>query len=117
MTTLLVAVHILVCLVLIGIVLLQGGKGAELGSAFGGGASQTLFGPRGASTFLGKMTTVVAVVFMVTSLLLTIISFKRGSVVEETVIPEKTTVPVPSEGVTPQGGVKEVPQTPETKEK
>ncbi|MEE9524602.1 MAG: preprotein translocase subunit SecG, partial [Thermodesulfovibrionales bacterium] len=63
MTTFLLVIHILVSLSLIGIVLIQGGKGAELGSAFGGGSSQTLFGGRGAATFLGKMTTVVAIVF------------------------------------------------------
>jgi len=53
---------------LIMIVLLQTGKGADMGAAFGGGSSQTLFGSTGGSTFLGKMTTVAAVVFMITSL-------------------------------------------------
>ena len=52
------AVHLVVCLVLIAVVLLQSGKGADLAGAFGGGGSQTAFGPRGAGTFLGKLTTV-----------------------------------------------------------
>ena len=60
--------HVIVCIALIMIVLLQTGKGADMGAAFGGGASQTLFGSTGSSTFLGKMTTVAAVVFMITSL-------------------------------------------------
>ena len=72
MTILVLIIHILVCFFLIGIVLLQSGKGAELGAAFGG-SSQTLFGSRGAATFLNKMTTGVAVVFMITSLLLAVL--------------------------------------------
>ncbi len=109
MTTLLVIVHIVICLVLIGIVLVQGGKGAELGSAFGGGSSQTLFGARGAATVLGKITTVVAVIFMITSLLLTIVSIKSGSVVKESVIPEKVkTQPAKQKTLPPGAGVKPV---------
>lgn len=66
----LIAVHIFVCVALIMIVLLQTGKGTDMGAAFGGGSSQTLFGSSGASTFLSKATTLVAVVFMLTSLTL-----------------------------------------------
>jgi len=62
------------------IVLLQTGKGADIGAAFGGGSSQTLFGSTGASTFLSKATTIVAVIFMITSLSLAYISgHRRGS--------------------------------------
>ena len=64
------ALHVLTCLALVAIVLLQHGKGADLGAAFGGGASQTVFGSRGAGNFLTKLTTGAAVVFMVTSLTL-----------------------------------------------
>jgi len=78
METFLLAIHILVSLFLIFIVLVQGGKGAEMGAAFGGGGSQTLFGGRGAATFLGKMTTVIAVVFMLTSLVLAVVSGRGG---------------------------------------
>jgi preprotein translocase subunit SecG len=60
--------HVIVCIALILIVLLQTGKGADMGAAFGGGSSQTLFGSTGGSTFLGKMTTAAAIVFMITSL-------------------------------------------------
>ncbi len=70
MATFLIIIHVIVSFALIMIVLLQTGKGADMGAAFGGGASQTLFGSTGASTFLGKATTVVAVLFMLTSLAL-----------------------------------------------
>ncbi|MEW6067686.1 MAG: preprotein translocase subunit SecG [Nitrospirota bacterium] len=82
MTTFLLIVHIMVCFFLIAIVLLQSGKGAEIGAAFGG-SSQTLFGSRGAATFLSKMTTIAAVVFMITSLLLAILTTKGTSIVEK----------------------------------
>ena len=68
MSTFLVIMHIIVCVALIMIVLLQTGKGANMGAAFGGGSSQTLFGSTGPSTFLGKATTMAAVIFMITSL-------------------------------------------------
>jgi preprotein translocase subunit SecG len=77
MDIILIAIHVFVCLALIMIVLLQTGKGADMGAAFGGGSSQTLFGSTGASTFLSKMTTAAAVIFMLTSLLLAYISSDR----------------------------------------
>lgn len=67
MYTLAVVLHILVCLFLIAIVLLQTGKGADIGAVFGG-SSQTLFGSAGPGTFLSKLTAIAAVIFMVTSL-------------------------------------------------
>lgn len=79
LSTLVLIVHLIVCLFLIVIVLIQGGKGAEMGAAFGG-SSQTLFGARGAATFFSKMTTVAAVVFMLTSFLLSIVQSRSGSV-------------------------------------
>lgn len=75
MTTAVVIIHVLACVGLILVVLLQTGKGANMGAAFGG-ASQTVFGSAGAATFLTKATTVVAVVFMLTSLSLAIFSGK-----------------------------------------
>ena len=78
--SIIVALHVLVCIALILIVLLQAGKGAEMGAAFGG-ASQTVFGSAGAMGFLSKLTTVAAVIFMITSLLLTFSSTKRASTV------------------------------------
>jgi preprotein translocase subunit SecG len=74
MSILVIVVHIIVCIALILIVLLQTGKGADMGAAFGGGSSQTLFGSTGASTFLSKATTAAAVVFMLTSLTLAYMS-------------------------------------------
>jgi preprotein translocase subunit SecG len=70
--------HILVCVALILIVLLQAGKGAEMGAAFGG-ASQTIFGSSGAMGFLTKLTTVAAIIFMITSLVLAFASTRRAS--------------------------------------
>jgi preprotein translocase subunit SecG len=68
----LIGVHILVSVLMIMIILLQTGKGAEIGAAFGGGYSQTLFGSSGPVGFLNKLTTVVAIFFMLTSLLLAV---------------------------------------------
>jgi preprotein translocase subunit SecG len=73
------ALHVLVCVVLILVVLLQSGKGADLAGAFGGGATQTAFGSRGPASFLSKMTTVAAVIFMLTSIALSMISVKTES--------------------------------------
>jgi preprotein translocase subunit SecG len=78
METLLIIVHVIVCLFLIGIVLLQHGKGADIGATFGG-SSQSLFGTEGPLPLLNKVTTFSAVVFMVTSLALAYISTQSGS--------------------------------------
>jgi len=72
-------VHLIMCFLMILIVLLQTGKGAQMGSAFGSGASQTIFGTRGAATLLSKLTTVAAILFMLTSLSLAIISSQRNA--------------------------------------
>jgi len=69
----LVIVHVIVCLFLIGVVLLQQGKSADLAGAFGGVGSQTAFGPRGAANLLTRLTTWGAVLFMLVSLTLTIL--------------------------------------------
>jgi len=78
MTQVLIIIHVVVSIAMIMIVLLQTGKGADMGAAFGGGASQTLFGSGGASTFLTKLTTVAAIVFMITSLTLAYYSTNRA---------------------------------------
>ena len=72
MVILLVILHVIVCLFLIGVVLLQQGKSADLAGAFGGQGSQTAFGPRGAANLLTRLTTWSAIIFMVTSIALTI---------------------------------------------
>jgi preprotein translocase subunit SecG len=80
MQTLLLIIHVLVCVFLVLVVLVQSSKGSQMGAAFGG-SSQTVFGARGGQTFLAKMTTIGAVVFMVTSLLLAIVEAKKTSIV------------------------------------
>ncbi len=72
-------VHFLICVFLVIVILLQAGKGADMGAAFGAGSSQTLFGARGAATFLQKMTAVVAISFLVTSLALASIHKNRSA--------------------------------------
>ena len=85
MYTLMIIIHVVVSLALILIVLLQTGKGAEMGAGFGGGSNQTIFGSRGAATFLSKITTGAAVMFMLTSLSLAIMTKNRtGSVIRDT---------------------------------
>ncbi|MBV6468737.1 MAG: Protein-export membrane protein SecG [Nitrospirae bacterium] len=76
MYTLLIIVHVIVCLLMIGAILLQSGKGAEIGAAFGG-SSQTVFGSRGPANFLSKFTVITAFVFMFTSLTLAILAKDR----------------------------------------
>ena len=84
MTGLLVILYVFVCLFLIMVVLLQQGKGADLAGAFGGGGSQTSFGPRGTTNIMHRMTTGVFVLFVVLCLTLTILSGKqRTSVMED----------------------------------
>ncbi len=76
MYTLAVIVHVIVCFLMIGAILLQAGKGAEIGAAFGG-SSQTVFGSRGPGTFLSKVTVAAAIIFMLTSLGLAVLSKER----------------------------------------
>ena len=78
MFILVVTIHIIVSLVIIGLVLLQAGKGADFGSAFGGSGSQAVFGSMGTPTVLGKATGVVAVIFMVTSFALSMMAHHRS---------------------------------------
>jgi preprotein translocase subunit SecG len=78
MTILLVTLHITVCFALIIVVLLQSGKGAEMGASFGASGSQSVFGAGGGNTFMSKLTTSAAIIFMLTSLSLAFISGKSG---------------------------------------
>ena len=93
--------HILVCFFLIVVVLLQSGKSADLAGAFGGYGSQSSFGPRGAASLLSKITTTLAILFMVTSLLLQVVAAhksKSGSVLgpEKPAAQTQTTQPLKS---------------------
>jgi preprotein translocase subunit SecG len=116
-------VHVVVCLFLIIVVLLQSGKAADLAGAFGGMGSQTAFGPRGSATLLSKATTISAVLFMITSLALSVMATKNAGLAT-TVLEEQSTkstpaknapapaAPVPVPGQLPaqnQGGTIQVP--------
>ncbi len=76
MSGIITVIHIIVCFILIIAVLLQSGKAADLAGAFGGGGSQTVFGPRGAANILSRVTTISAVIFMITSLGLWMLSVR-----------------------------------------
>ena len=95
MYILVMIVHVAVCLFLMVVVLLQSGKAADLAGAFGGMGSQTAFGPRGSATLLSKATTVSAVIFMLTSLSLSIMATRNAglgtSVLED--LQQKKSVP------------------------
>jgi preprotein translocase subunit SecG len=109
MYTLVMFVHVLVCVFLIVVVLLQSGKAADLAGAFGGMGSQTAFGPRGSATLLSKATTISAVLFMVTSLSLSIMATRNaglGSTVLEgspatAPMPKSVPVPIPTRETIP----------------
>ncbi len=109
MTVLLVIVYILVCLFLIMVVLLQQGKGADLAGAFGGGGSQTSFGPRTNTNIMHRMTTGAFILFVLLCLALTILSGKQRSSVMESVAPA-----VPAEATTQPADVAEPIATEET---
>lgn len=100
-------IHIIVCIALIFIVLLQQGKGADMGAAFGG-TSQAVFGGAGASSFLSKVTTTAAVVFMVTSLLLATMgkgkseSIMEGAQVKQPAAQEQSVPPSGTEAPEPE---------------
>ncbi len=88
-----IALHILVCLFLIGVVLLQQGRSADLAGAFGGQGSQTAFGPRAAANVLTRLTTWSAVIFMCTSITLTIL-YERGGTTSHSVLANTKSAPV-----------------------
>src|ERR1019366_2990945 len=112
MVILVTIVHVIVCVFLAVVVLLQSGKAADLAGAFGGMGSQTVFGPRGSATVLSRATTLAAALFMVTSMTLSIISTRNGkagpAIFDKTVKtnttqksatptgPTQTTIPVPA---------------------
>ncbi|HBN26056.1 MAG TPA: preprotein translocase subunit SecG [Desulfobacteraceae bacterium] len=110
MTIFLLIIHVVVCIALILIVLLQTGKGADMGSAFGGGSSQTLLGSTGASTLLSKATTIVAIVFMLTSIGLAYVSgHKKGHSI---MVDSKIPIEAPLTKETPVAEGKPIPEEP-----
>ena len=104
MVAVVIAIHIIVCISLVIIVLLQQGKGAEVGAVFGG-SSQTVFGATGAAGVLVRLTAVLAAIFFVTSLFLAYASTKRitGSIFEGNVTIPAATNPVGKTGAPPSG--------------
>jgi preprotein translocase subunit SecG len=127
--TFITIIHVLVCLVIIGVVLLQQGKGASMGAAFGTAGSQTVFGSSGAGNFLSRVTAVCAAIFFTTSIILAFRSNFRRSVVEGAAPIEETTgqpdkpaekapekagdnKPAGDQGVPPATGSKQAPTAP-----
>ncbi len=104
MLTIIAIIHLIVAIALILIVLLQTGRGSEIGAAFGGGSSQTLFGSSGSSQFMTKLTTAAVVIFMLTSLSLAYFYGHRESSVKKVVpaqsgesVPAKNSAPAPAQ--------------------
>ncbi|MCP5210960.1 MAG: preprotein translocase subunit SecG [Hahellaceae bacterium] len=93
--TLVSVAHIFIAVALVGLVLLQQGKGADAGAAFGSGASQTVFGSQGNSSFLSRMTTWLAIVFFVTSFALAVFAKQKADsiAVDQGILPELLSVP------------------------
>tara|TARA_R110002072_G_scaffold133803_4_gene274341 strand:+ start:21718 stop:22113 length:396 start_codon:yes stop_codon:yes gene_type:complete len=85
--TVVVVVHVLVSLGLIGLIMIQHGKGAEAGASFGGGASQTVFGSQGSGSFLTKTTKYLAIIFFATSISLAVIAKQRSEVSSQELLP------------------------------
>lgn len=93
MYQLILIVHVMVALVLIGLVLIQHGKGADIGAAFGSGASNTVFGSQGTGSFLFKLTGGLALTFFVTSLSLSYMVSMQYQKAEQQAIPQQSSVP------------------------
>lgn len=93
MFTFLVIIHVIASLIIIALVLLQSGKGADIGSAFGGTGSQAVFGSMSTPTLLGKLTTAVAVVFMLTSFTLAMLAHQRAT---SSIMPATAPAPAPA---------------------
>ncbi|MFH1148621.1 MAG: preprotein translocase subunit SecG [Pseudomonadota bacterium] len=107
-------IHVIVCVVLILVVLLQAGKGASMGAVFGG-SSQTIFGSSGPGTFLGKMTTVVAIIFMLTSFSLSYSASRKGSSLMEGAARPATQKTAPAQKpLTPTAPAAQAPVVPST---
>jgi preprotein translocase subunit SecG len=121
-TPILMTLHVLVCFVLVIVIMLQSGNAADLAGAFGGAGSQTAFGPRGAATFLSRATTWCAIVFMMTSLTLSVKraptgSFSTGSILENTQQPapapaKNAATPAPAKPASPAPAPAQAPSAP-----
>jgi preprotein translocase subunit SecG len=104
--TFVLIVHVIVCIAMILIILLQSGKGADIGAAFGGGSSQTVFGSTGAGTLLSKVTIAAAVIFMTTSIVLTYFAGKTAVTIDDKSLMSGQAAPessMPVKGALPSG--------------
>lgn len=120
LTVFVLVVHVVVCIALILIILLQTGKGADIGAAFGGGSSQTVFGSGGGATFLSKVTIGAAVIFMLTSIVLSYFADRGLTLREKSIMSGETgvkieqTIPVEgSAGPVPTGAAPSAPTPPQ----
>ena len=107
-----VGLHVIACLFLIGVVLLQQGKNQDLASAFGGGGTQTAFGPRGSANVLSRATTILAGVFMITSLALSILRPKSSSFLDQVQTPQASPAPGASALPAPAAPASTMPAAP-----
>jgi len=113
MENLIFLAHVLTALAIIGLILLQQGKGAEMGASFGSGASQTLFGASGSGNFFSKLTAVCAFIFFVTSFSLAVIAKQKGSIEEDlpgTLIESSVETPAVSDDSDIPGVVEDLPE-------
>ena len=107
METFVYVLHIVVCLILIAVVLLQRGKGADLGASLGGGSANTIFGSRGAGNFLTKITTASAITFMATSLTLSYLGYQSSDI---RLFDGNEPIELPADAGTPEAGaLEEIP--------
>ena len=113
MLMVLLVIHVLICLVLVGLVLIQQGQGADAGAAFGSGASATVFGSRGAGSFLTRLTGTLAAALFVTSLVLAYLSGhdSRPTSVTDKMLPAPASQPAPAASA-PEGGASAPAQGP-----
>lgn len=111
MESLLLVIHVIVALAIIGLIMLQQGKGAEMGASFGGGGSQTVFGAAGSGNFFSRMTAILVTVFFITSFVLAMIAQNKVEVDDLTVPSLETVVDeIPSADVVED--TSEVPEIP-----
>lgn len=119
MLSILIALHLLIAVALIGLILIQRGRGADIGAAFGSGASQTVFGSQGSASFLTRTTAVLATLFFLSSLGLAYSYSQQAErrSVTETAPPAQQSAPAPGAGTqdTPQQGAPlDVPEVPDS---
>ena len=107
----LLVIHVLTALGIVGLVLLQQGKGADMGAAFGSGASQTLFGARGSATFLSRATAILAAVFFATSLTLAVVYSRHSTDQARSITEQAAPAPTaPAADAPPETGAPAVPK-------